>query len=258
MQITKQIPNLFTLINLFLGCCAIVFALQSQSLNYTDAEGGGVSISFPESMAKAAIFIFIAAVVDFLDGFVARLLNATSEMGKQLDSLSDVVSFGVAPSIILYQLLRLSSIRETGAFSTYTFYYFVAFLFACAAAYRLGKFNIDVTQSQGFKGVPTPAAGLLVASFPLIIHYGVPFFNLANVIVNKWFLLIVIFGVSLLMISKLQLIALKFKNFSVADNLPKYILAVIAIITAILFKWLAVPIVFIAYIILSLLFKSKN
>ncbi|MEO6894485.1 MAG: CDP-alcohol phosphatidyltransferase family protein, partial [Ginsengibacter sp.] len=108
----KQIPNIFTLLNLFAGCMAIVFALQTNSVIFYLNDQYVSSFNIPEKLSWAAICIIIAAVIDFLDGFVARLLKATSEMGKQLDSLSDVVSFGVAPSVILYQLLRFSFARE--------------------------------------------------------------------------------------------------------------------------------------------------
>ena len=107
MNFMKQIPNLFTLLNLFFGCLAIIAALQS-GLTIMYNTGGEQLVEIPESIFLASIFIAIAAVIDFLDGFIARLFKATSEMGKQLDSLADVVSFGVAPAIIVYQFLRLS------------------------------------------------------------------------------------------------------------------------------------------------------
>lgn len=254
---TKQIPNLFTLLNLFLGCIAIVFALQTESF-IIKVDGEGVSsFNIPEKLSVAALFIFAAAVVDFLDGFVARLLKATSEMGKQLDSLSDVVSFGVAPAVIMYQLLRISFIKEENGLDTQLLWLLPAFVLACAGAYRLARFNIDTEQGYGFKGVPIPAAGLVIASFPLILHYGNSLINVNDLLTNRWFLYAVIAVVSWLMISTLPLMALKFKDYSVKNNLPKYILVALAIIAAILLKWLAVPVVFVAYIILSLLYKQK-
>lgn len=254
---TKQIPNIFTLLNLFLGCIAIVFALQTESF-IIKVDGEGVtSFNIPEKLALASFFIFAAAVVDFLDGFVARLLNATSEMGKQLDSLSDVVSFGVAPAVIMYQLLRISFIKEENGLDTQLIWLLPAFVLACAGAYRLARFNIDTEQSYGFKGVPIPAAGLLIASFPLILHYGNSLIDVSNLLTNKWVLYVIIALVSWLMVSKLPLMALKFKDFSVKNNLPKYILVALAVAAAVLLKWLAVPVVFVAYIILSLLYKQK-
>src|SRR5688572_32559820 len=108
----KQIPNLFTLLNLVSGCLAIIFVLQTGETLVIQSEEGTWVPQLPEKIWWGSIFIGVAALVDFLDGFVARLFNATSDMGKQLDSLADVVSFGVAPGIILYQLLRISYIQE--------------------------------------------------------------------------------------------------------------------------------------------------
>jgi CDP-diacylglycerol--serine O-phosphatidyltransferase len=253
---TKQIPNIFTLLNLFLGCIAIVFALQTETISIYVGEDLSTHYNIPEKLSIAAYFIFAAAVIDFLDGFVARLLNATSEMGKQLDSLSDVVSFGVAPSVILYQLLRISFIKEENGLDTSIIWLLPAFIVACAGAYRLARFNLDKSQSYGFKGVPIPAAGLVIASFPLILHFENSFINVSEWLTNKWVLYGIIILISWLMVSTLPLLALKFKDFTIKNNLPKIILLVIALVAALLLQWLAVPLVFVAYIILSLLFKQ--
>jgi CDP-diacylglycerol--serine O-phosphatidyltransferase len=255
---TKQIPNIFTLINLFLGCIAIMYTLQTETISIYVGDDLSTHYNIPERLTVAAYFIFAAAVVDFLDGFVARLLNATSEMGKQLDSLSDVVSFGVAPSMILYQLLRTSFIKEETGLETSVISLFPAFIVACAGAYRLARFNIDTTQAYGFKGVPIPAAGLLIASFPLILHFGNSWVDAGEWLTNKWVLYAVILLISWLMVSTLPLMALKFKDYTLKNNLPKVMLLVIAVVAAVLLKWLAVPVVFIAYIILSLLYKQKQ
>ena len=248
----KQIPNIFTLLNLFFGCIAIVFALQ----NSIEITADGQFVRLTEELYYASLFIGIAAVIDFLDGFVARALNASSEMGKQLDSLADVVSFGAAPSIILYQFLRMSFIRENEGVETSILWLMPAFVFACAGAYRLARFNLDTEQSFGFKGVPIPAAGLVVASLPLI-YWNMQTEMVYTILMNKWFLYGLIILLSFLMVSKLPLMALKFKDFSIKSNLPKFILVGIAVVTALLLKWLAIPIVFIAYIILSLLHKRN-
>lgn len=248
----KHLPNLFTLLNLFFGCIAIVFALQTENiLIYTNDEFTS-SFNVPEKLALAALFIYLAAVVDFLDGFVARVFNASSEMGKQLDSLADVVSFGTAPGIILYQLLRMSSIREENGIDISIAWLLPAFIVTVAAAYRLAKFNLDNSQSLGFKGVPTPAVGLMIASFPLILHYGGGLININEWLVNKWVLYSLIIILSWLMVSNLPMIALKFKDFSVKSNLPKIVLVLIGIVASVFLNWLAVPVIFIAYIIISL------
>jgi len=251
----KNLPNLFTLLNLFFGCIAIVFALQN-GIDIINSPDGAQFVKLSERLCSASIFIGIAAIIDFLDGFVARLCKVSSEMGKQLDSLADVVSFGAAPGIILYQFLRMGYIRQNDGIEVNMIWLLPAFIFTCAGAYRLARYNLDTTQSLGFKGLPIPAAGILVASLPLINSY-----SSSDVIydltVNKWFLYGVILLLSWLMVSTLPMMALKFKDFSIKNNLPKVILLVVALVAAVFLKWLAVPVVFIAYIILSLAYKNK-
>ena len=251
----KQIPNLFTLLNLVFGCVAIVFILQSGLLIISD-NSGQQFISIPEKIWMASLFIGLAGVVDFLDGFVARLFKASSEMGKQLDSLADMVSFGVAPGMILYQLLRLSFAQQADGLDTVMFLPALAFIVPAAAAYRLAKFNLDNTQQFSFKGVPTPAAGLLIASFPLI-YWNTDQEWARELLVNKWFLLGFIAVISYLMVSSIPIMSLKFKDFTWKNNLPKLLIVIIAIVAALFLKWLAVPVVFIAYVLVSLAFKNK-
>ena len=252
---TKQIPNLFTLLNLVFGCLAIVVTMQNGIIIQYAADGTQL-IDIPERIWMASLFIGIAAVVDFLDGFVARLFKAGSEMGKQLDSLADVVSFGVAPSMILYQFLRMSIAREEDGLNASLIWLVPAFILAAAGAWRLARFNIDNSQSFGFKGVPIPAAGIVVASLPLIYWNNHNQF-VVDLLFNKWFVYALIIFLSWLMVSKLPMMALKFKDYTLKNNLPKIILLAVAIIAALIFQWFAVPIVFIVYIILSLLFKQQ-
>lgn len=252
----KQIPNLFTLLNLVCGFVAIIFVLQTgQSILYIDGEGYS-QVDLPEKITWGALMIFAAAVIDFLDGFVARLFKATSEMGKELDSLADVVSFGVAPGLILYQLLRISYAKEDGGLDVSIAWLLPAVLVPCAAAWRLAKFNLDTEQQFSFKGLPTPAAGLVIASLPLIIWF--PQFEIQTLLINQWVIYSIILLLSLLMVSNLPLMSLKFKDSSFKNNLSKYILAVICIASALTLKWLAVPVTLVAYVILSLLFKNKK
>ena len=253
----KQIPNLFTLLNLFLGATAIIFILQTgQTIAFINNEGYTM-VDLPEKITWGAILIFCAAVVDFLDGFLARLFKATSPMGKQLDSLSDVVSFGVAPSLIIYQLLRISYAQEENGLDISMAFLLPALIIACAAAWRLAKFNLDETQQYSFKGLPTPAAGLFVASLPLILKSPPDLINITDYLINKWVLYIIIVLISFLMVSNLPLMSFKFKDFSIKNNLPKYLLLVIGIVAAIFLQWIAVPILLVAYVIVSLLFKNK-
>lgn len=247
----KQIPNIFTLFNLVFGCMAIVFALQTNTIIIYINDQFNSSFNIPEKLSWAAICILIAAAIDFLDGFVARLLKATSEMGKQLDSLCDVVSFGVAPSVILYQLLKFSFAREENGLEVSIAWLVPSFILACAAAYRLAKFNLDTDQQFSFKGVPVPAVGILIASFPLILHFN--YINSINaLIINKWFLYIVILVLSYLMVSNHRMMSLKFAHFTIKGNLQKIILLIVAIVAAIFLQWIAVPVVFIVYVLLSL------
>jgi CDP-diacylglycerol---serine O-phosphatidyltransferase len=251
----KQIPNIFTLLNLFFGCLAIVFILQN-GLVPTNNEEGDVLLLIPEKIYWASAFIGIAAVIDFLDGFVARLLKASSEMGKQLDSLADVVSFGVAPAMIIYQFLRLSLAQQPDGIDASFAWLLPAFIVPCAGAYRLARFNIDTEQSHGFKGVPIPAAGLLIAAFPLIYWYSDSTFAI-SLLLNQWFWYAVIAIISYLMVSTLPMMAMKFKDYSFANNASKYILVAVAIICGILLKWMAVPVVLIVYVVLSI-FTAKR
>jgi len=216
---------------------------------------GQQTIEIPQKIYWASIFIGIAAVIDFLDGFVARLLKASSEMGKQLDSLADVVSFGVAPGMIVFEFLRRSYAGQDNGLDIGMIWLLPAFIIPCAGAYRLARFNLDTEQSYGFKGVPIPAAGLLIASFPLIYWFSNTEW-IIKLLQNKWFWYAVIFAISYLMVSTLPMMALKFKNVTVKKLMPFIIIAVITAIAAFIFGWLAVPVAFIAYVILSLLFKQ--
>ena len=252
----KQLPNLFTLLNLVFGCLAIIAILQNGITIQYDNEGDQF-VDIPEKIWMASLFIGLAAAVDFLDGFVARLFKASSEIGKQLDSLADMVSFGVAPALIVYQFLRMSLAKEENGIDASLIWLMPALLIAAAAAYRLAKFNIANDQQYEFKGVPTPAIGLLIASFPLI-YWHTPNAMVLDILVNKWVLYIIIIFLSWLMVSNLPVMALKFKDFTMRNNQSKLILLLIAIVSAVFLHWLAVPIVFIAYLILSLLYKQRQ
>lgn len=259
----KQIPNLFTLLNLIFGCIAIVFILQTGETIVIMENTGATQVNLPEKIWWGALFIFAAAIVDFLDGFLARLLKAPSEMGKQLDSLSDVVSFGVAPGMILYQLLRMSYAQEENGLDVSMLALIPAFIHTAAAAWRLAKFNIADNQSYSFKGVPSPAAGLLIASFPLILWNPVSnntelTESIRALFLNKWFLYAAIILVSYLMVSNRNFMAIKFTDFSVKNNLLKYILLAVSLIALVVLKWLAVPIIFIIYLIVSSFSKEPN
>lgn len=251
----KEIPNLFTLLNLIFGCLAIVAIIQPTLLIVPDGNGENF-ISLPEEIFFGSLFIGLAAITDFLDGFVARLLKASSELGKQLDSLADVVSFGVAPSLILYQFLKLAFSGSDFGVDVPLLYLTPAFLFAAAGAYRLGRFNLSSGASQYFSGLPIPAAGLLVAGFPLI-YWSENLVWIQGLFTNVWFWYSIIVLLSYLMLSSIPMLALKFTNRSFSALLPFIILVVVGAVAAVVVGWLAVPIVFISYILLSFIFKPS-
>ncbi len=265
--IMKQIPNIITLLNLLFGCIAVVYILQpglvplynSNDLTLVPdvTDLGTQYVSIPQQMFMASLFIGLAAVVDFFDGFIARWMKATSPIGAQLDSLADVVSFGVAPSLIIYQFLRLSFAQQENGLSVSAIFLLPAFFVACAGAYRLARFNIDAGQTNYFKGLPIPANGLLVASFPLI-YWTNNFKIITIILISPWFWYALIIILSWLMISKKPMLALKFANSNTKKLMPFIIIAVVAIISAFFIHWLAVPLSFLVYVILSLLHKQST
>ncbi|NBT08054.1 MAG: CDP-alcohol phosphatidyltransferase [Chitinophagia bacterium] len=251
----RQIPNLITLLNLFFGCLAIVVTFQSGTMATMD-ETGDMLIEIPEQIYYASMFIGLAALVDFFDGFAARLLNVNSDLGKQLDSLADVVSFGVAPSFIVFQFLRLSLATDINALSYTSILMAPAFIIALAGAYRLAKFNIDPDQSTYFKGVPIPMIGLLTAAFPLV-YWQSQTTIFSKLLLNPIFWYVYIIVVSYLMVMDKPMLALK--NFSGKKKLflPLALVATETIISAYFFKWMAIPFGFIGYCLVSL-FYSKT
>lgn len=224
----RHLPNFITCLNLFSGCIGIVYAFKGE-------------------LIIAGYAIFLAAVFDFFDGFIARLINAYSDIGKELDSLADVVSFGVLPSVIIYQLFLQSP--QLGSISPYL--NMSAFLIAIFSALRLAKFNVDVRQAENFIGLPTPANAALIASLPMILAQDNWFFT--SYILNPFFLFIFSLGMSILLVTEIPLISLKFKSLNWNDNLFRYILVISAILLVIIFKFAAVPIIVFIYILLSLI-----
>jgi CDP-diacylglycerol--serine O-phosphatidyltransferase len=223
MKIKYLIPNLITSGNLLCGAFAIIYAGR-----------GDLSI--------AGMFIGIAAILDFLDGFAARLLKATSEFGKQMDSLADVVTFGVAPAMLFYSIAELNGDSWMN---------FSALLIAVFAALRLAKFNIDDSQKNEFSGVPTPAIAVMIASFPYIIEYDN--LSVAHVFNNQAFTLLFPILVSYLMVANFRLFSLKLKSLKWSENKLVFTFLVLAIGVLALFQFTGVPIIIIAYILLSLI-----
>ncbi len=238
-MIKSQIPNIITLLNLISGSISIVLALEG-------------------NLTAAAWFIGIAALFDFFDGFSARMLHVSSEIGKELDSLADVISFGLAPGMILYILLSNSASCPEVIISGRNIVPFIAFLIPALSAYRLAKFNLDKRQTESFIGLPTPANALMIASFPLILSQtatlagiGTGFF--ATAISNSWFLIFFILIFSYLLIAELPLMSLKFKTFKWNDNKVRYSFLIISAILLISLFYTAIPLIILIYIFISLL-----
>lgn len=260
-KITAVIPNLFTLLNLVFGCMAIVVLLQNGIMivetNPSPEHPIGQKLELlPEAIYLAPLYIVLAAVVDFLDGFVARALGAVSEMGKQLDSLADVVSFGVAPSMIVYQFLRLSFAGTENGLETPFIWMVPAFVLAAAAAYRLAKFNLDTRQSHVFLGTPVPSVGLAVASFPLIYWTAEHAFVL-NILTSYWFWYALVLLLSWLMVSEIPIMSNKPAALTWKGMLPQLMVALVAVVSALFLGWWAGPVTFAAFVFFSVLFKKN-
>lgn len=234
----KHIPNFITCLNLFTGCVAIYIAYQG-------------------NLVFAAYLVGLAAVFDFLDGMIARLLHAYSDIGKQLDSLADMVSFGVLPGVIMFQLMRKSALADPGT-SLYQaeLFPFLAFIIIVFSALRLAKFNIDTRQTTLFIGLPTPANTLFVASLPLILASDQ--FNLGPYFMNQYVLLGLTLFLSYLLIAEIPLFALKFKNLTWKDNATRFIFLLIAIPLLFLLKFAAVPLIIGLYVLLSFFAQPKQ
>jgi CDP-diacylglycerol---serine O-phosphatidyltransferase len=229
----KFIPNALTLLNLLLGCYAISNCFTS---NF-------------HSLFTASYCIILATVLDFSDGFVARLLNATSDIGKQLDSLADLVTFGVAPSFIMYQIINFSLGENQ---SNYFLFLNCAFCIALASAYRLAKFN-TLPSLPYFIGVPTPINALFIASIPFFFSefYNTSYYNfLLNT--NLW--LAVVLMSALLLNLPLKMISLKFKTYSFAENKLQYIFIFLSLIALLLYKIIALAFIFFFYIFFSIIY----
>jgi CDP-diacylglycerol--serine O-phosphatidyltransferase len=235
MAITQHIPNLLTLINLLCGTFAILSFAQGK-------------------VELAALFIFAAAVFDFLDGFVARLLKAYSAIGADLDSLADVVSFGVAPGMILYHMISISHGRPIVHLGHLDLVPLTALLVPAFAALRLAKFNNDPLQTDYFRGLPSPASGLLIASLPLLRQQLYTSQSLTYMLfTNAYFLMGTALLLSLLMVSNLPLFGLKFKHFSLRGNEVRYFFLVVSLVLIFFLHFLAVPFIIATYLLLSLI-----
>ena len=227
----KHIPNFITSLNLFSGCIAAILAFQG-------------------NLETAAYFVLIAAVFDFLDGLAARALKAYSEIGKQLDSLADMVSFGFVPGIFIYSMLS----NNLGANGLPIELAYAGFIITIFSALRLAKFNIDTRQTENFIGLATPANTLFFIGIPFLLNIPSEALAMLN---NPIVLLILTLGFSYLLISEIPLFSLKFKSLAFNPNLYRYLLLIISLMLIIFFKFAAIPMIIVIYLILSIIFKDK-
>lgn len=218
-MITRHIPNFLTCCNLFCGCIGVVFVLNG-------------------NITSGAYFVWISCVFDFFDGFAARMLKVSSPIGKELDSLADMISFGLLPAAVMYEMLADLPIS--------TYWPYLAFSIAIFSALRLAIFNIDETQSDSFKGLPTPANALFITALPLIGG------NLAFAFFDPWILSGVVIISSYLLVSGIPLFALKFKSFSWKDNKIRFTFLGLSVLLLAVLKITAIPVIILLYIALSL------
>jgi CDP-diacylglycerol--serine O-phosphatidyltransferase len=239
-KIVQNIPNFITILNLVSGAIGVLFV-------------------FEDKILWACIMIYFAGLFDFLDGLAARILKATSEIGKSLDSLADVVSFGFLPTAIIFYIIKMIIMKSNPAFSVLdasfteilllsTSLFIVAF-----AALRLANFNTDTRQTYGFIGVPTPSVAILISSFPFIIAKS----GWESELLMKLYIIIpVVFILSFLMVSEISMISLKFKSLSFKENAFKYLLIIVSVIAILIGGIASIPVIFLVYIVFSVL-ESK-
>jgi CDP-diacylglycerol--serine O-phosphatidyltransferase len=264
------IPNLITLANLGCGCIAIVFAFQG-------------------NLVWSAYLVGIAAVLDFLDGFAARALKQFSPIGKDLDSLADMVTFGVVPGVVMYKLLALAffsqhlkspnfDLNQLGTYANSASFVpssliYLGFLITLFSALRLAKFNNDSRQTDSFIGLPTPANSIFICSLPLILDSDISYemngygalklMALNNNIftslaLSPWFLLFITMVFSLLLISEIPLFSLKIKSFRWKGNELRYLFLALSLAMLVLLKFIALPLIIVLYILLSVFNNLVN
>jgi CDP-diacylglycerol--serine O-phosphatidyltransferase len=241
----KHIPNLITLGNLFCGTIATILAVQGD-------------------FVAAGLFVVIGIIFDFFDGFAARLLNVSGELGKQLDSLADMVTSGVVPGIIMFNLLYQSSFKNldiqyidagvlpiiTSGEDIFSGISYIGLLLTLGACYRLAKFNIDTRQSESFIGLPTPAMSLFVISLPLIQEYSTIVW-MQSLVSNNYFLMLTTFLLTYLMNAEIPLFSLKFKEYTFKNNFVKYFFLSISLLLILTLNFSSIPIIIILYVFLS-------
>jgi CDP-diacylglycerol--serine O-phosphatidyltransferase len=243
----KQIPNIITSLNLLCGCVAILFAVSGD-------------------LISASLFVFFGIFFDFFDGLAARLLNAHSDVGLEFDSLADMVTSGVAPAVVMVQLLSEATrgvqlqlgTSEAMAWNggINDLIPLTGLLIAVASGYRLAKFNVDTRQTNSFIGLPTPANTLLILSLPLMLHFQYSEW-IEGIILNKWILIGLTVLSSILLNAELPLFALKFKTWDFKSNTIRYVFLLLCLVLLVFLKFMAIPLIILIYILLSVFWKDK-
>lgn len=216
-MITRHIPNFLTCCNLLTGCIGVVFVVNG-------------------NISAAAYFVWVSCVFDFFDGFAARILKVSSPIGKELDSLADMVSFGLLPAMVIFKMFG----------GAHEYLPYVAFSIAIFSALRLAIFNLDETQSDSFKGLPTPANALFITALSHLPG------NLGLVVYDPWILCVIVIVSSYLLVSGIPLFALKFKNFSWKENKVRFTFLALCVLLLAVLKIAAIPVIILLYIALSL------
>ena len=234
MSLKRHIPNTITCGNLVSGCLSILFVASGRPV-------------------IAALMIFVAGLFDFLDGFAARVLHAHSPIGADLDSLSDVVSFGVAPGFIMYWLMSHAQHPEVTVLGL-DLLPCLAFLLPIFSAIRLAKFNIDDTQTTSFKGIPAPGMAVFIASLPLAFAQ---IEHLTDGALGYWACLGITLIFSIMMVSNLRFFSFKMKSTKWKGNEVRWIFLLVAVVSFAIFRFLALPFVMMLYVLLSVFFTEK-
>ncbi|HYF69015.1 MAG TPA: CDP-diacylglycerol--serine O-phosphatidyltransferase [Ohtaekwangia sp.] len=215
----RQLPNFLTCCNLLCGCFGIVFLLEDRGI-------------------PAAYFVWAAGIFDFFDGFVARLLKHSSPIGKELDSLADVISFGLLPALVMYKMI--------GEYSASEILPYIGFMIAAFSALRLAIFNIDTRQTDAFIGLNTPANTFFITALPLLpASVGIWLFQ-------DWVLIAITVVFSLLLVSPIHFFSFKFKNFTWNDNKLRFTFLLLSVLLLIGLQTTAIPLIILLYIGLSL------
>jgi len=226
-MIKKQIPNALTCANLLCGCIGVVFAFKGQ-------------------LDVSAYAVLLAGLFDFFDGFAARLLNVKSMIGKELDSLADMVSFGFLPGVVMFQLLLQSDLN-------YSYLPYLGFLITIFSALRLAKFNIDTRQTEDFIGLNTPMNTMFIVSLPFIQK------DYPALLGSALLLIALTIIMSALLVSEIRIFSLKFSSMGWKENQVKFIFLILSAILIAILKFTAVPFILIAYIGASLIhFRSSK